>query len=237
MPSVASTPRPSRPAYLATVPPREILPIVDVVAKMEANGVFQRGADDERLDLVIIGGGPAGLSAAVEAEKRGLKYVLIERNKVVSTIRGFPPGKKVYAEPHFIQNASELDVDEDLASVLVNEGYSSLELIAGAKESDLSKIEGFEKEISKALINRSKEALLTLTMEISSENEGEDNDLMAVSLVDMSLAIELNQKGIKTRDDLAELSVEELTDIIEIEEKAAGELIMEAREHWFKEDK
>ena len=130
-----------------------------------------------------------------------------------------------------------LDVDEDLASVLVNEGYSSLELIAGAKESDLSKIEGFDKEISEALINRSKEALLTLTMEISSENEGEENDLMAVSLVDMSLAIELNQKGIKTRDDLAELSVEELTDIIEIEANAAGELIMEAREHWFKEDK
>ena len=91
--------------------------------------------------------------------------------------------------------------------------------------------------ISEALINRSKEALLTLTMEISSENEGEENDLMAVSSVDMSLALELNQKGIKTRDDLAELSVEELTDIIKIEEKAAGNLIMEAREHWFKEDK
>jgi N utilization substance protein A len=130
-----------------------------------------------------------------------------------------------------------LDVDEDLANVLVNEGYSSLDLIAGAKESDLSDIEGFDKEISETLINRSKEALLTLAMEISSDNDGEENDLMAVSSVDMSLALELNQKGIKTRDDLAELSVEELTDIIKIEEKAAGNLIMEAREHWFKEDK
>ena len=52
----------------------------------------------------------------------------------------------------------------------------------------------------------------------------------------MSLALELNQKGIKTRDDLAELSVEELTDLIEMEEKKAAELIMEAREHWFKEE-
>ena len=60
---------------------------------------------------------------------------------------------------------------------------------------------------------------------------------MAVSLIDIPLALKLKQKGIKTRDDLAELSVEELTDIIEIKEKAAGELIMEAREHWFKEDK
>ena len=132
--------------YFATVPPQEILPIVDsryessvkgiyvigdvtglplvkvaanqgveVISKMEADGRFKRrDADDERLDLVIIGGGPAGLSAAIEAEKRGLRYVLLERNKVASTVRSFPPGKKVYAEPQFVANTSELDVDEDL---------------------------------------------------------------------------------------------------------------------------
>ena len=72
-------------------------------------------------------------------------------------------------------------------------------------------------------------------MEISSDND-EESDLMAVNSVNMSLAVELNQKGIKTRDDLAELSVEELTQIIDIEDGEAGKLIMEAREHWFKED-
>ena len=96
-----------------------------------------------------------------------------------------------------------------------------------------NKIEGFDEEISELLINRSKEALLTLTMEISSEAE---DDLMAVKSVDMTFALELNQKGIKTREDLAELSVEELTDIIDMDEKKAADLIMEAREHWFKED-
>jgi len=130
-----------------------------------------------------------------------------------------------------------LDVDKDLADVLINEGYSSLDLIAAAKESDLMKIEGFDKEICEILINRSKEALLTLTMEISSETEGDEKDLMAVESVDMTLALELNQKGIKTRDDLAELSTEELTDLIEMDEKTAADLIMEAREHWFSEDK
>ncbi len=132
--------------YFATVPPQEILPIVnsryessvrgiyvigdvtglplvkvaanqgvEVLEKMEANGVFKQDhQDDERLDLVIIGGGPAGLSAAMEAEKRGLRYVVLERNKIASTVRSFPPGKKVYAEPQFIKNTSELDVDEDL---------------------------------------------------------------------------------------------------------------------------
>ena len=120
---------------------------------------------------------------------------------------------------------------------MISEGYSSLDLIAAAKESDLNKIEGFDEEISELLINRSKEALLTLTMEISSETEGDENDLMAVKSVDMTLALELNQKGIKTREDLAELSVEELTDVIDMDEKTAADLIMEAREHWFKEDK
>ena len=129
-----------------------------------------------------------------------------------------------------------LDVDKDLASVLISEGYLSLDLIAAAKESDLNKIEGFDEEISELLISRSKEALLTLTMEISSEAEDDENDLMAVKSVDMTLALELNQKGIKTREDLAELSVEELTDVIEMDEKTAADLIMEAREHWFKEN-
>ena len=129
-----------------------------------------------------------------------------------------------------------LDVDKDLANVLISEGYSSLDLIAAGKASDLNKIEGFDEEISELLINRSKEALLTLTMEISSETEDDENDLMAVKSVDMTLALELNQKGIKTREDLAELSVEELTDVIEMDEKTAADLIMEAREHWFKED-
>ncbi|MEP3479918.1 MAG: NAD(P)-binding domain-containing protein [Fuerstiella sp.] len=88
---------------------------VEVLEKMEADGIFrQSGQDDERLDLVIIGGGPAGLSAAMEAEKRGLRYVVLERNKIASTVRSFPPGKKVYAEPQFVKNTSELDVDEDL---------------------------------------------------------------------------------------------------------------------------
>ena len=65
------------------------------------------------LDLVIVGGGPAGLSAAVEASKRGWRYVVLERAKIASTVRSFPPGKKVYAEPRSIPSHSELDVAED----------------------------------------------------------------------------------------------------------------------------
>ncbi len=131
--------------YVATVPPQEILPIIDsrfessvrgifiigdvtglplvkvaanqgveAMEKMAERGVFKHaGANDERLDLVIVGAGPAGLSAAVEAEKRGLKYVVLERSKAASTVRSFPPGKKVYSEPRFLKNMSSLAVEGD----------------------------------------------------------------------------------------------------------------------------
>ena len=129
-----------------------------------------------------------------------------------------------------------LDVDADLAEVLTGEGYVSLDLISSAEESDLSAIEGFDEEIASLLINRAKEALLTLAMEISSEDQDDQTDLLLVEGVDMSLALELNQKGIKTRDDLAELSTEELCELITMDNDAAGELIMKAREHWFTEE-
>jgi thioredoxin reductase/Pyruvate/2-oxoacid:ferredoxin oxidoreductase delta subunit len=134
-----------RTPYFATVPPQEILPIVngryessvrglfvigdvtglplvkvaanqgrEVVERMEKSGLFKNSQSLEGLDMVIVGGGPAGISAAIECEKRGLKYVLLERAELASTVRTFPQGKKVYAEPQTIKNISDLDVDRDL---------------------------------------------------------------------------------------------------------------------------
>jgi thioredoxin reductase/Pyruvate/2-oxoacid:ferredoxin oxidoreductase delta subunit len=134
------------PAYFATVPSNEILPIVDgnyessvkgifvvgdvtglPLVKVAANqgaevmeamgrGGFERGSvEDSVLDLVIVGGGPAGISAALEAQKRGLRFVLLERSQLASTIHGFPPGKKVYAEPRYLKNDSALPMSGDLA--------------------------------------------------------------------------------------------------------------------------
>ena len=127
-----------------------------------------------------------------------------------------------------------LDVDADLAETLIANGFSSLESISSSAVEDLSSIEGFDDDISDLLINRAKEVLITLAMEISTD-EGDSGDLMSVEGMEMTLALELSQKGINDREDLAEQSIEELTSIIDISEEDAGDLIMRARAHWFED--
>jgi len=195
---------------------------IDSIVLDEENQTMEVAVDKDSLAQAI---GRSGQNVRLCSLITGWKLNVVDKDEAGQEEKGSSASLKVLMD--------YLDVDEDLANVLVNEGYSSLDQVASAKKSDLEKIEGFDEEISELLINRSKEALLTLTMEISSETE---DDLMAVKSVDMTFALELNQKGIKTREDLAELSVEELTDLVDLDEKTAADLIMEAREHWFKED-
>ena len=128
----------------------------------------------------------------------------------------------------------KLDVDNDLANTLIINGYNSLESISSSEIEELSQIDGFDDDISSLLINRAKEVLITMAMEVSTD-DGESGDLMSVEGMEMTLALELTQKGINDREDLAEQSIEELTSIIDISEEDAGDLIMRARAHWFED--
>ena len=195
---------------------------IDSIVLDEENQTMEVAVDKDSLAQAI---GRSGQNVRLCSLITGWKLNVVDKDEVLLEEKGSSASLQVLID--------YLDVDEDLANVLGNEGYSTLDQIASAKKSDLEKIEGFDEEISELLINRSKEALLTLTMEISSEAE---DDLMSVKSVDITFALELNQKGIKTREDLAELSVQELTDLVDLDEKTAADLIMEAREHWFKED-
>ena len=128
----------------------------------------------------------------------------------------------------------KLDVDEDLANTLISNGFDSLESISSSSIEDFSVIDGFDEDISNLLINRAKEVLLTMAMEVSTD-DSESGDLMSVEGMEMTLALELTQKGINDREDLAEQSIEELIDLIDISEEEAGDLIMRARAHWFED--
>ena len=214
--------------------------------------------DDDPAKLLINAMGPAEIDSIVLDEEKQVMEVAVSEDslaqaigrngqnvRLCSLITGW---KLNVVDKDLVKEGEEagsisvsnlmdnLDVDKDMANVLISLGFASLILISSAKVSDLSKIEGLDEEIAVLLINRAKEALLTLAMEISSDNENEENDLLSVEGVDMSLALLLNQKGIKTRDDLAELTVDELCDYVEMEEEIAAILIMKAREHWFNED-
>ena len=211
--------------------------------------------DDDPAQLLINSMGPAEITSIVLDEIKGTMDVAVTQDSLAqaigksgqnvrlsSQITGWKlnvideesAGEK---EEEKTQNDSKtliekLDVDESLAKTLIEQGYRNLESIASASSEDLETIDGFDIEMSELLVNRAKEALLALTMEISTE-EGDAKDLMSVEDMDMVMALELSQKGINDREELAEQSIEELTSIMDISEEDAGELIMKARAHWF----
>jgi len=130
-----------------------------------------------------------------------------------------------------------LDVNEDIAEVLVDEGFTSLEEVAYVPLEELAGIEGFDEDIAEELRARAKDALLTQA--IASEEQLGDvepaEDLLTMDGMERHLAFVLASKGIITMEDLAEQAVEDLMDIEGLEEKQAGELIMTARAPWFAE--
>jgi N utilization substance protein A len=133
---------------------------------------------------------------------------------------------------HFV---AELDVDEELAQVLVDEGFTSLEEIAYVPMEEMLSIDGFDEDIVNELRARAKDRLLTkaiATEEILADIHPAD-DLLSLEGMNSELAVELAQRGVVTREDLAEQSVDDLLDIGGIDADRAGKLIMAARAHWF----
>ena len=129
----------------------------------------------------------------------------------------------------------ELDVDEELAQMLVEEGFTSLEEIAYVPMEEMLGIDGFDEDIVNELRARAKDRLLTKA--IASEEKLEEaqpaDDLLNMEGVDRALAFQLAAKGIISMEDLAEQSVDDLLDIDGIDEARAGTLIMAARAPWF----
>jgi N utilization substance protein A len=128
-----------------------------------------------------------------------------------------------------------LDVDEDVSNVLVQEGYSSIEEVAYVPASELLGIEEFDEEMVEELRNRARDVLLTqaIASEEKIDESGPAEDLLAVEGMDKELAYELASRGIRTRDELAEQSLDELEAVPGLDPERAGQLIMAARAHWF----
>ena len=133
------------------------------------------------------------------------------------------------------QFKTQLDVDEDVAQILVQEGFSTIEEIAYVPASELTGIEEFDEEIVKELRNRARDVLLTqaIATEEKIDGAGPAEDLLGVDGMDQDLALTLASRGILTREDLAEQAVDDLLEIEGVDAERAGALIMAARKHWF----
>lgn len=127
----------------------------------------------------------------------------------------------------------DLDVDEDIAAILVNEGFTSLEEVAYVPLEEMLAIEDFDEDIVNALRQRAKDALLTKAL-VSEENSKEPaEDLLSMEGMNRKLAFELAARGIVTMEDLAEQAIDDISDIDGVDEEKAAQLIMKAREPWF----
>ncbi|MDT8403051.1 transcription termination factor NusA [Sulfuriflexus sp.] len=131
----------------------------------------------------------------------------------------------------------QLDVDEEVAVILVQEGFTTIEEVAYVPMEEMLEIEEFDEDIVEELRNRAKDVLLTraiATEELLGDKKPAD-DLLNMEGMDESLAYMLASKNIITMEDLAEQSIDELMEVENMDEERAGALIMKAREPWFAE--
>jgi N utilization substance protein A len=181
--------------------------------------------DEENLSQAI-GRGGQNVRLASELTKWELNVMSVE-----------DADEKNDAEAQVLQTLfmEHLDVDEEVAIILVQEGFSSIEEIAYVPEGEILKVEEFDEDLVAELRGRARDVLLTKA--IVSEEKLIDvepaEDLLNMEGVDDALAYELASRGIVTMEDLAEQSVDELMVIDDMDEERAGKLIMTARIPWF----
>ena len=127
----------------------------------------------------------------------------------------------------------KLDVDEEVADILIAEGFTSLEEVAYVPIQEMLSIESFDEDTINELRNRAKDALLTMEIAKEEEVEALSESLKGLDGLTPELIAKLAEAGIHTRDDLADLAVDELTDMTGVSDEQARALILKAREHWF----
>ncbi|GAA0781655.1 transcription termination factor NusA [Castellaniella ginsengisoli] len=130
---------------------------------------------------------------------------------------------------------TKLDVDEEVADILIDEGFTGLEEIAYVPLQELLDIEAFDEETVNELRTRARNALLTEAI-AQEERVQTARDLLEIRGMDPSLVAKLAENGITTLDDLAELAADELAELTGLPEDTASDMIMQARAHWFEDD-
>jgi N utilization substance protein A len=127
----------------------------------------------------------------------------------------------------------KLDVDQEVADILIAEGFNTLEEVAYVPIQEMLEIESFDEDTVTELRTRAKDALLTLEIANEEGVEEASQDLLDLEGVTPALVGKLSLGNVHTRDDLADLAVDELQELTGLDEDAAKALIIKARAHWF----
>ena len=127
----------------------------------------------------------------------------------------------------------KLDVDEEVADILVQEGFTTLEEVAYVPISEMLEIESFDEQTVNELRTRARNALLTEAIVSEEKVEHIAEDLLSLEGMDSQTARELAAKGVNTQEDLADLAVDDLVEMVEMDAERAKQLIMAARAPWF----
>jgi len=179
--------------------------------------------DEDNLAIAI---GRSGQNVRLASELTGWTINLMTQDE---------SAKKSEAE-HAVTRVTfmeKLDIDEELADLLIDEGFSTLEEVAYVPLAEMLEIDGLDEEIVNELRNRARNVLLTEAIATEEKLESVSEDLIGLEGMTKELAAKLAEHDVKTRDDLAELAVDELTEMTGIDDERAKELILKARAHWF----
>ncbi|MBT9553766.1 MAG: transcription termination/antitermination protein NusA [Hydrogenophaga sp.] len=128
---------------------------------------------------------------------------------------------------------AKLDVDQEIADILIEEGFTSLEEVAYVPLQEMLEIESFDEDTVNELRTRAKDALLTMEIAREESVEAVSQDLRDLEGLTPELIAKLADGGVHTRDELADLATDELTDMTGQTPEEATALIMLARAHWF----
>lgn len=131
---------------------------------------------------------------------------------------------------------AKLDVDEEVADILIDEGFTGLEEIAYVPIAELQEIEAFDDDTVNELRTRARNALLTEAI-VQEERVESAQDLLGLEDMTPEIVARLSEQGVTTRDDLGELATDELAEMVGIDSEQAAKFIMAARAHWFEDEK
>jgi N utilization substance protein A len=181
--------------------------------------------DEENLAIAI---GRAGQNVRLASELTGWTINLMTEDE---------SQKKTDEETAAVRQLfmDKLDIDEEVANILIQEGFSTLEEVAYVPIQEMLEIAAFDEATVNELRSRARDALLVQAIASEELAENVDADLLGLEGMDSELAAKLAQSGVKTRDDLADLAVDDLLELASMDTERAKALIMKARAHWFAE--